>query len=261
MSRAVALSALRARVRTFADIGPDTTSSSSRWPNSKVNTEINASWQRMREKMCETDGGRSLFGKVSSGTTTSGATAPFSWTVLTMPADCVRVLGIEVVLENGRYRSLSNVSWTQRNEYYGMFGIMPGPPLHFFIYNMGTESGSSVTAGSIGLVPATDRAYTYNLWELPSWVDRSSDTDVFDGIAGCDDWAVWDAVEKIAIADGAEDGGMGGIMAAAMREREKAEEAIVKIANTVQAVGPVKRIDTASMQRGEMNAERWRWWP
>lgn len=254
----MALSVLRARVRRHADLGPDTTSTTARWPNADINREINASWQALRRLLVSTSAAKTLYCKASSANTAQGATSPKAWTDLPLPADFSHLVGLEITLPNGRLRSLTPIAFEERNQYFDTFGLITGTPLHFFIYNVGVESANTVSTGTAGLVPATNAIYAYTLWYLPSWVDRITDTDVFDGVEGWDDWVIWDVVEKIAMAEGGADGGMGAVAELAAREREKAEQAILQSANGVQRVGPITRIDMMGAARRERRERIWR---
>lgn len=251
MARAVALSALRSKIRTRADVQPDTTSSSDRWTNATINGLINDSWQALRRKLIATDGAKTLYCKLATGTTAAGLTAGKAWTDLALPADLAHLVGMELFLPTNRWRTLKSIAFDLRTRFYNYFGVQLSCPRYFFLYNIGVESGAGVTAGALGLLPATDRAYTYNLWYVPAWVDKTSDTDVFDGVEGWDDWVVWDVVEKIAVSEGGAEGGMGSIAQLAAGEREKVEGEIMAAANSIQREGPITRIDVVGQERSE----------
>ncbi len=254
MSRPIALSALRARVRKLADIGPDTTSASARHPNSDVNTLINVNWQSLRRKLVQTAGARTLYLKPATATMAPGATAPYAWAVISPPADMAHLVGLEVLLSNGKRKSLTPSSWSLRNESYDeALAIATGEPREFFVYNMGTEVGSAVTAGSIGIIPAPDGTYAYTLWYIPSWVDRTSDTDVFDGVEGWDEWVVWACVYDISAADN----DMAATAQLAASKLGAVEADIMRSANSVQRVGPICRQDIAGLERRNRLDSRW----
>lgn len=252
MARPVALSVLRGDVRVKADIGPDTTSSSARWPNATVNRQINTSWQALRRKLINSTGARSLYCKLATGSTAAGVTAGKAWTDLALPADMAHLVGLEVFLSTNRWRALVAFPFEKRTEFFNVFGLQTGSPKGFFVYNMGVETTTTVSAGLLGILPATDRAYVYNLWYVPAWVDKANDTDVFDGVEGWEDWVVWDCVEKIAIADGGAEGGMGSIAQLAAQEREKVEVDILFAADGVQRQGAITRIDLVQQESLEV---------
>jgi hypothetical protein len=246
MSSAVALSAIRARVRKEADAGPDTTTG--RHTNAEINSMINRSWQDLRAFVCANCGGLAeAYLKATTPTTmTAGPLSGYSFGTIPLPADCAEVHGIDVVVTANDVRSLEPCSWKDRNIYRDMWGNGTGIPIGFSIYNIGTEVTSTITAGVIAILPAPDRAYTYSIWYVPAWVDRTSDTDVFDGVAGWENWVVWDCVIKIA----APDDDKQNCAQIAMNERERAEKLIKEAAAKLQRVAPVRRIDMAARDRG-----------
>lgn len=244
MSRAVALSTLRARVRECGDFGPDTTSG--RYPNTRLNRELNASWQRCRE-IATTKGDGTIYLKhttpaqMTPGTLDSAS----SFGVISMPTDAVAIHGIDVVFSSIDIQPLEAVSFADRNVFRDVYGGPTGRPIGFAVINTGVESGSSVTAGQIAIFPAPDSAYTYTIWYVPKWTDLANDTDVFDGVAGWEDWVVWDSVIKIATGDNDAQN----VLAMANQERDKAEALIVRRANAIQRVGPTRRRDVSGQSR------------
>ncbi len=53
----------------------------------------------------------------------------------------------------------------------------------------------------IAIMPASDQAYAYNVWYLPVLADLAADGDTFDGVAGWEDFIVWDVVCRLIIRD------------------------------------------------------------
>jgi hypothetical protein len=242
---------LRGRVRKEADAGPDTTTG--RHTNADINGMVNRSWQDLRAFVCANCGGLAeAYLKATSPTTmTVGMLSGYSFGTIPLPADCVEIHGIDVTVTTNDVRSLEPVSWKDRNIYRDLWGNGTGIPTGFSIYNIGVESGASVTAGVIAILPAPDRAYTYSIWYVPKWTDLTNDTDVFDGVAGWENWVVWDCVVKLAAADN----DMQSVAQIAMNERKAAEERIQGQAAKLQRVAPVRRIDMATRERGA-----WRPW-
>lgn len=254
MSRAVTLLALRTRVREYADIGPDTTTG--RYPNARISGYINESWCRARE--IATMAGNGLLYLKTTGILTMPAGALNAGTnfgTLPLPADCLSIHGIDVIFSSNDIRSLENISWGDRNNYRDLWSPPTGQPAGFQIINIGTESGASVTAGSVAIFPAPDRAYQYNLWYLPAWTDKTSDTDVFDTISGVmEDFVVLDAVIKILLADN--DSAQS--LQIALEERNKAEALLSSRVNRTQRVGPTRRRDVAGESRRRRALGNWR---
>jgi hypothetical protein len=107
------------------------------------------------------------------------------------------VYGLDLSVD-GQIVNVPPITFSSRNDYQSGT-TKTGVPAGFHIMNAGTESGASVSAGKLILAPAPDAAYAYNLWYLPSWTDLASDTHVFNGIAGSEQWVIWDVCVKAAI--------------------------------------------------------------
>lgn len=249
MSRTRTLLQLRTRIRLLADTGPD---GSDRHPDADVNGFINESCQALRE--LASDNGHQLYLKSTTGTMTAGVLAGFSFGTVPWPSDCVALYGVDVTVTANDIRSLSPTSFGERNEFRDMYGGATGIPVSFHVYNVGQEYGASITVGSIAILPAPDRAYPYALWYLPPWIDMTLGTDVFNGIAGWDDWVAWDCVMKLAAADN----DMAQTAQIAGAERAKSEARVLKRANSVQRVGPACRRDIASRARISGARSSWR---
>lgn len=254
MADPVALSVLRGRVRKFADINPDATTG--RYPTADVNREINASWKRAREIACLNKGdGHQLYLKTTGllsmpqGQLNAGA----AFGSIPWPSDCVSVYGVDVIFSAQEIVSLEATSWSQRNWYVGPFGVV-GPPQAFCVYNIGAESTNTVTAGAIAIMPAPDRAYQYQAWYTPAWVDRTTDIDVFDGINGHHDWAVMDAVMHLVMGDN----DMQNCLQKAQSLRDDAEKLLTHRVNQTQRVGAGRRRDVKSQQRWNAARAFWR---
>lgn len=228
---------MRSRVRSLADIGPDATTG--RYPNSRINDLINVAWQRAREIACDAGNGLLYLVQSSPSTFTVGpVNANSGFGSIPFPTTAVAVYGIDYIFTAGDVRSLEYVNWSQRNDFLDpLYGSVNGPPAGFCPINIGTESGSSVTAGTIAIFPAPDKAYSYTTWYLPPWTALSSDTDVVNGIAGHENFAVNDAVINILLADGDSQNAVAGVRS----ERDKAEVLLSSRANSIQRVGAGRR--------------------
>lgn len=249
MARAKTLLELRTRIRHLADAGPATTTG--RHTTTELNTEINASWQQLREMMSE----KGHYLKSAVATMTAGATSPFAFGTITMPADCVRVMGVDVMVSANEVRALLPIMFLERNESYGIWGQQTGIPTGFMVTNIGVELTTGVTPGTIIIVPPPNGAYTYALWYLPAWTDITDDTFVFDGVAGWDDWVVYDVVLKLAMADN----DMANTAAIASQMKGEAKDRLMTSVNSTQAVGPARRIDVAGMRSRNQHNTRFRW--
>lgn len=251
MSQGVAIENVRARLRRVADLGPDATSG--RYPNADLNREINRSFQRLRE--VASGNGHQLYLKQSAPATfTTGVLANTSFGTIPMPADCISVYGIDVVLSANRVISLYPVDWNQRNSFGGGLGQTPSTPEGFHVFNAGTENGAAITAGTIAILPAPANPWMYTTWYLPTWSDIT-DGAVFNVIAGWDDYLIWDA----AIPFLAGDNDMQNAYQIAQIERAKAEDLVKQRATSVQRVGTGARRDVRSEQMGSRLRGRYPW--
>lgn len=250
MARAKSLGTLRAEIRKRADTGPDTTVG--RHTNAELNQMINDSWQAMREMMA--DKGHYL--KAAVATMTAGVTAPYQFGTISMPADCVRVMGIDVRISTEEVRSLLPVMFLERNEFFGVYGQAVGMPVGFYVFNIGTEVTTTVTPGTIGIFPAPDGAYQYTLWYIPSWTDITDDTYKFDGVAGWDEWVISDVVIKLASCDN-DMAQTAQIEAGTLQPAAK--ERLLRSVNSLDSVGPARRIDVQGMRARNTRNTHTRW--
>lgn len=249
MSRAKTLATLRTAVRKRADCVGDTTTG--RHTNSEINQMINDSWQSMREMMAD----RGFYLKSAVATFTAGATSPFQFGTISMPADCARVMGIDVRISSEEVRTLLPVMFLERNEFFGVYGQVVGMPSGFYVFNIGTEVTTTVTPGTIGIFPAPDQAYTYTLWYLPSWTDITNDTYVFDGVVGWDDWVISDVVLKLASADN----DMANTATIETGLKAEAKERLMRSVNSIQSVGPARRLDVQGLRARNQRSTHTRW--
>jgi hypothetical protein len=232
---------LIATVRWRADIESMTL----RHTDTIILDEINKSWIALRTKV--SDLGSGLYLKWASGTLTAGASAGHSFGTLNLPSDCVRIYAFDVTLPGGEIVSLSQCTLQERNAYRDQWNRPTGRPQFFFVSNIGTESTTSVTAGTINLVPAPDSAYAYSLGYLPAWTPITNTSYVFDSFDGWADWVVWDVVLKIA----ARENDMLQTAAIAAAEREKAWIERILPDVRVNRSGPIRRADTAAQSRAQ----------
>lgn len=242
MSQAVALLTLRTLVRERSDTNPEATTG--RYTKARLDREINISWRRLRA--LASDNGHQLYMKATApAAMTAGALTGFSFGTVPMPADCVCVYGIDVTIATNDIRTLWPADWNDRNYHHDAYGGDTGVPEEFHVYNTGVEVTNTITVGTIAIYPAPDRPYTYATWYLPSWVDRTNDTDVFDCVEGWEDWVVQDVV--VHLTEG--DNDRANTYAIARAERDKTEAMVLKRATKIQRVGPTPRRDVRSIKR------------
>lgn len=186
MSRNVTLLQLRTDIATQADIVGGT----ARYPAATLNRFINQSIQRFREKLSSE--GASHFLVAASGTMTTGATAPYQFGTIDLTAvnpSCVRTFGVDIQLNSGIFTTLSHSPFQSRSDFGGP--IVLSEPRAWAHYQH----------AKIAILPAPDRAYAYNVWYLPVLADLALDGDTYDGVAGWEDFIVWDVVCRLIIRD------------------------------------------------------------
>ena len=250
-ARTITLDVLRADLLYLADIP----SSSTRHTTANLNRILNKSWQRMRAMV--SDNGHQAYLKAASGTLTAGLTSPYPFGTLSLPDDLASLYGFHVTVATNDIRPVDVVPFSQVTEYQTRFGGSTGIPTACHIYNIGTESTTTVTAGKLAILPAPQAAYAYTLWYLPIWVDISdgnSATYVFNGLDGWEDWVLQDAVCMIA----ERDNDMAATYQIAQLERAKAEARILNSATRLQRIGPATRVDAARRERIASRQETFR---
>lgn len=181
MSRTVTLSQLRSDIQYQCDI----VGATNRHPAANQNRLINQSIQRFREKI--TNEGSQHYLTPTTGTLGVGATSPYPFYLLDVSAvspSLVRSYGLDITVD-GETRSLLHVPFQDRDQYGG--ARARGMPLAWAHYQ----------TAKIAVLPPSDTAYTYVLWYLPVLADLSLDADTFDGVAGWEEFIVWDVCCRI----------------------------------------------------------------
>lgn len=238
--RAVTLQELLDEVRARADIENQT----ARFPDALLTNWINHSWQVMRSKLTKL--GNPMYLQWSALTAmTIGPKAGYAFGEISIPSGAYEIFGIDVTFTANDIRSLLPVSFTERNNYWSVYGQSTGIPRHFFLENVGTESTTTVTAGKIGLLPAPDKAYLYSVAYIPAWTDITNLTYVFDGVGGWDEWVIWDVVLDVC----GKDNDMRGTAAIAAAKQQSAWNELIVPAAKIQHAGPDQRVDVARMRR------------
>lgn len=188
MSRNVTLTQLLADVASQADfVGAATTG---RYPNTIITRYINQSIQRFRERI--SNEGSTHFLVSTTGTLTPGATSPYPFGVLDLSAlspSLVRTYGVDITLPGSRIKTLSHTPFTERASF--------GGPLN----TDEPRAWAHYQTRKIAILPPPNQGYTYVVWYLPVLTDLASGSDTFDGVAGWEDWIVWDVVCRTIIRD------------------------------------------------------------
>jgi hypothetical protein len=244
MANTKTLLEMRTELRKRADAVGDTTTG--RHTTSQLNVMLNNSWQAMRAIASQNT---QIYLKPAVATMTAGKTSPYSWGTVSLPADCVRIYGFDCTVAANDVRTLLPGSFSERNEYVGIYGQGTGIPAIFFPYNVGVEVTTTVSPGVVGILPAPATAYPYTLWYLPKWTAITDDTYVFDGIEGWDEWVIEDCVVKLAESDN----DMGQTAQIAMARQEKAEIRLRSSGASFAQAGPIRRLDVAGMRRNNVH--------
>ncbi len=240
---------METRIRDLADCEP---APGTRHTSTQIRQHMNESWQTLREIVTEA-GDLTYVTNVSTSTGVGPDTGK-AYGLLAMPATACRIHAIDLTVPGrARPRTLAPLSFTERNE-YATDTKVTGTPHSFAVFSIGAESGASVGNGWIALLPAPDVVYPVTIYYLPAWTDITSDSHVFDGFAGWDDFMAWDVVIKLA----AKDNDMAVTYQIAAGEREAARQRIVAAASAIQRVGPTGGVDTAAMRRRDRSESPWR---
>ncbi len=237
MARLVRLDTMRNEIRWIADVKGLTV----RHLDTDLNRAINQSIQRLRLKV-SSKGIRNYLTH-GTGTLAVGATSPFAFTVLDLAAlNPVRVFGIDITV-SGRILSLEEVDFQSRNDFQGGdWGPNPATDVPVAFANYQTAR--------LAILPASNAAWPYTVWYLPTLADLSADSDTFDGVAGWELWVQWDVHCKLINRDK-----YGQDYALAVQEREMAWADIEANANPVKSGNPVKRYDARGL-RGDSRMRR-----
>lgn len=235
MARARTLLQLRTAVRARCMIESET----GLFTTAILNDWINESIQDLRLELSNSDIEYHM--TVATGTLTAGVVSGTAHGRLDLPAEAFAVYGLDLTVD-GALLNVPPMSFAERNDYQSGT-TKTGVPAGFHIMNAGTESTTTVAAGSLILSPAPDSAYSYRLWYLPAWADLSDDTHVFNGLGGSDQYVIWDVCVKVAMrtndAKNQE--------ATATRERDISLHRIKTTLKKMNRAGPVRRRDS----RGE----------
>jgi len=229
MARTRPLSDMVADVRWQADVE----GALGRHTTEKIERALNQSNQAFRLMISDV----SDYYKKKSATLTIAANA----TTIPVPADFIRLYGFDVEVQ-GRWREVFEFPFAERNRYQDNW-VKNGPPNYY------RERDASV----IDIIPQADASYSYVLWYLPIGDELDADTD-FDGIAGWEDWLVFDAALRISTRDADVNDNyqyLQGEMAR-VETRIKAEAG----KRSIPRAG--RRLDTRGRRQGVEWANRWR---
>lgn len=240
-----------ARTRTLAQLQADLTylsdaqNLSARHDTTNQTRVLNQAIQRFREKLSIE--GITHYLQPYQTTTPVGATAPFPFAVLDLASGpspaLVRVYQVHVTVNNRVYQ-LEGIEFTEITRYQDEFrGVASGPPLAF----------ASQTTTKLCFVPPPSQAFTCVVWYLPVLADLSAPGDSFDGVAGWEDWVVYQAAMQLCQRD--RDGTQFSLLTA---ERDRVWSDIIQAARKPNRASQVRRRDTYAERRERLRAARWR---
>lgn len=185
MARNATLGQLRADIQDQADIAGLTT----RHVASLLTRRINQSIQRFRERL-STEGCHHFLVSVTK-TLSAGATSPYPFYALDLSGESpsvVRTYAVDLTV-NGQTKTLVHVPFDERTAYGNR--TSPGEPVAWTNYQ----------TRSVAIMPAPGSEYEAVVWYLPVLPDLAIDADTFDGVAGWEDYIMWDVVCGIMVRD------------------------------------------------------------
>lgn len=182
MARTVTLTQLQTDIAVQADV---VLGSSGRYSTTQVTRFINQSIQRFRERVSDLGINRYLVSTSDYMNAGPSGSYPFGLIDLTAASPAVvRVFGVDVEYETV-VRTLKQISFAERDQFNG-------PSL-----NSLPAAWSQYRDNKIALFPPPDQAYFYTVWYLPLLADLSSGSDTFDGVAGWEEFIIWDVVCRL----------------------------------------------------------------
>jgi len=188
VSRTVTLLQLRTDIGDQADLGQ--IQDGGRYTPATLNRFINQSIQRFRERLSIE--GAQHFLVSTTGTVTAGATSPYPFKVIDLSAvspSLVRTFGVDITLPGGEVRTLPQQPFADRDNFGGP--VSKSEP-RVWIH---------LQTRSIALLPPPNQSYVYVVWYLPVLADLVDDDDTFDGVAGWEDYVMWDVVIRMITRD------------------------------------------------------------
>lgn len=215
MSRTVTLSRLKTDIAYQADV---VIGSTGRYQASNVTRLINQSIQRFRGRVSQE--GITHYLTAFHGVFRVGATAPYPFALIGISgvSDIASIYGFDVTMD-GFTATLDHRPFTQRDENDNV----PARPRYW----------SQVRDATLAVFPPADAPYNYTIWYLPVVDDLVNDTDTFDGVAGWEDYIVWDVVCRLIHRDAYPDA-----YQMASDERDRLWMDVLRSAGRVSAAGP-----------------------
>lgn len=239
MARSRTLQDLLADVRWIADAEGAT----SRHTDKKLVRALNQSIQAFRLMISE----HSPY--YITSTTTASSSATVSLAAIT---DIVAIYGVDVSV-SGEMRELYPFQLSERNRWESSTTSETGIPTAY-----------RYSGGSLLIRPTPDGSYTYTIWYLPTGTDMTATYDAddalatssssFDGIAGWEDWIVYDTALRIS----SRDAGVNDNFELLSAELARIQMRLINDAKKRTRDKPVRRIDTRARRAQLQAINRWR---
>jgi hypothetical protein len=182
LARTVTLTQLQTDIATQADV---VLGSSGRYSTTQVTRFINQSIQRFRERVSDLGINRYLVSTSDYMNAGPSGVYPFGLIDLSAVSPAVvRVFGVDLEYQTV-VRTLKQISFTERDQFNG-------PNL-----NSVPAAWAQYRDTQIAIFPPPDQAYFYTVWYLPLLSNLSSGSDTFDGVAGWEEFIIWDVVCRL----------------------------------------------------------------
>ena len=177
-------------IRTDIESQADFVGATQRYPDTITTRWVNQSIQLFREHISAA--GIPHYLVSTTKTLGVGATSPYPFYSLDLSSESpslVRTYGVDLTLLGGTIQSLSHTPFTERCSFGGP--TVTGIPVAWCHYQ----------TRKLAILPPPSSALTCVVWYLPVLADLAADGDVFDGVAGWEEWIIWDVVCRHFIRD------------------------------------------------------------
>lgn len=155
-------------------------------------------------------------------TLSAGATSPYPFYALDLSSESpsvVRTYAVDLIV-GGETKTLIHVPFEQRSNYGSSVSL--SEPVAW----------SNYQTAKVAIMPAPGSSYSAVVWYLPVLPDLVNDADTFDGVAGWEEYIVWDVVCSVATRDQNQQG-----YSLAVNERDGRFADILRAATKVSKAG------------------------
>lgn len=216
MARAVTLLSLRTQVRERADIENAT----ARHTDAQLNEIINQSYADLHEEL--TISTEDYLLSTSTITTSNGVDT------YALPSTFYKLRGLFISL-GGFVEQLQPFAIQQLDEYQYTGGWISGSPIAYHL------AGSNII-----FKPTPTGAYTITVYFTPAPARMVADGDTIDGVAGWEEYVVWDAVVRVLVRDERD-------ASIARGEAERLKNRVIRMASQRDYASPSRIINRTRM--------------